>query len=125
MQSKGAIKLFAIVLALVCLYQLSFTFFTSRVEKKANEYAGGDTTKLHTYLDSMMNEKVYPGFGFTYKECMDREINLGLDLKGGMNVTMEVSMVDLVRALSGYSTDPTFNKAIAEAQSKSISSQKN
>ncbi len=124
MQSKGAIKFFAIVLALVCLYQLSFTFITGRIEKKAERYAGNDTTRMHAYLDSMSNEKVYPVFGFTYKECKDREINLGLDLKGGMNVTMEVSMVDLIRALSGYNTDPTFNKAIAEAQAKSVNSQK-
>lgn len=125
MQSKGAIKLFAIVLALVCLYQLSFTFITGRIESKAEEFAGADTAKLHGYLDSMSNEKVFPLFGFTYRECKDREINLGLDLKGGMNVTMEVSMVDLIRALSNYSTDPTFIKAIAEAQAKSVSSQKN
>src|SRR5205823_1188525 len=74
---------------------------------------------------SMSNEKVFPVFGFTYKECKDKEINLGLDLKGGMNVTMEVSMVDLIRALSNYSTDATFNKAIAEAQAKLTNSNAN
>ncbi len=125
MQSKGAIKVLAIVLALVCLYQLSFTFVTRRVENKAHEYAKGDEKKEKAYLDSVSQKGVYNiGFkDYTYLECKEREINLGLDLKGGMNVTLEVSVVDLIRSMANYSTDPTFNKAIAEAQEMQKNSQ--
>lgn len=119
MQNKGAIRLFAILLALVCLYQLSFTFKASRVEKKADRYAQGDESLKNHYLDSVSTETVYNFLGirkYTYKEVKMREINLGLDLRGGMNVTLEVSVVDLVRALSNYSNDQTFNDALALAQ---------
>jgi SecD/SecF fusion protein len=116
MQSKGAVKLFAILLALVCLYQLSFTLVTHNVEKKAVEYANGDSAKEKSFLDSVNSQPVYPLFGFTYKKCKENEINLGLDLKGGMNVTMEVSLVDLVRSMANNSKDGTFNKAIQNAQ---------
>lgn len=150
MQNKGAIKFFAILFALVCLFQLSFTYKTYRVEKKAREYANndeviqqakqlakGDMLKENFYidslsrareryfLDSMMNEIVFNlGFRkYTYKECKEREINLGLDLKGGMNVTLEVSMVDIIRTMSGHSKDSTFNKAIEMALQKQKNSQ--
>src|ERR1043165_982999 len=124
MQSKGAIKLFAILLTIVCLYQLSFTFVTKHVEDKAREYAQGDSAKEKAYLDSISTQPVYPVFGTTYKKCKESEINLGLDLKGGMNVTMEVSLVDLIRAMANYSNDGTFNKAIANAQAAQANSQK-
>src|ERR1043165_6070297 len=124
MQSKGAIKLFAILLTIVCLYQLSFTFVTKHVENKAREYAAGDSAKEKAYLDSINTQPVYPVFGTTYKKCKESEINLGLDLKGGMNVTMEVSLVDLIRAMSNYSNDGTFNKALANALEAQKSSQK-
>jgi len=124
MQSKGAIKLFAILMALVCLYQLSFTWVTKHVESKAKEYAKGDPAKEKSYLDSINTQPVYPVFGTTYKKCKESEINLGLDLKGGMNVTMEVSLVDLIRAMSNYSNDGTFNKALANALEAEKSSQK-
>ena len=126
MQSKGAIRLLAIVLALVCLYQLSFTLVTRNVENNAREYAKGDVLKEKIFLDSMATKGVY-NLGlkdFTYIECKEREINLGLDLKGGMNVTMEVSVVDLIKTMSNHSTDPSFNKAIDRALEMQKNSQK-
>ena len=124
MQSKGAVKLFAILLALVCLYQLSFTFVTGNVERKAKAFANGDPLKEKAYIDSISSIPVYPLFGFTYKKCQENEINLGLDLKGGMNVTMEVSLVDLIRSMANNSKDGTFNKALDNAQLAQASSQK-
>src|SRR5262245_53728873 len=124
MQSKGAVKLFAILMALVCLYQLSFTWVTKHVEDTAKEYAKGDAAKEKAYLDSINSQSVYPVIGTTYKKCKENEINLGLDLKGGMNVTMEVSLVDLVRAMANYSADANFNKALELAQRDQSNSQK-
>ena len=123
MQSKGFIKLVAVLLALACVYQLSFTFKTRSVEKKAAEYAEQfpleerSTAEQH-YLDSVQNLQVFNlGFKkFTYKECKEKELNLGLDLKGGMNVMLEVQVEDVVKALAGDSqNDPSFVEAIAEA----------
>jgi SecD/SecF fusion protein len=126
MQNKGAIRLLAILLALVCLFQLSFTLKTYLVEKAAKEYAKGDPILETHYIDSISSKPVYNLLfkNYTYKECKEREISLGLDLKGGMNVTLEVSVVDILRAMSNYSTDSTFNKAIALAQKNQASSQK-
>jgi SecD/SecF fusion protein len=126
MQSKGAIKFFAIAMAIVCLYQLSFTFVTKHWENKAKDYAQGDVLKEKAYLDSISTVPVYNILvkNYTYRECKENEINLGLDLKGGMNVTMEVSLVDLIRAMANYTNDPTFNKAIANAQAAQVNSQK-
>ncbi len=124
MQSKGAVKLFAILLALVCLYQLSFTFVTGNVERKAKAFSNGDPVKEKAYIDSISTQPVYPLFGFTYKKCQENEINLGLDLKGGMNVTMEVSLVDLIRSMANNSKDGTFNKALDNAQKAQVNSQK-
>lgn len=166
MQNKGAIKIFAIALALVCLFQISFTIVTKNVEKKATRFAFTPETeqeaakeaqeqfamdnfglpfdsltadqqaqvlnnpkltllqglkyqvlaekKRSNYLDSMSREVVYNILirKYTFRECKEREINLGLDLKGGMNVTMEISVADIVRGMSGHSKDPVFNKAI-------------
>lgn len=126
MQNKGAILSFAILLAAVCLYQLSFTFKARQVEKDAVEYAQGDPAKEFYYLDSISGEEVYNFFGlkkFTYKEVKELEINLGLDLKGGMNVTLEVSVDELIRALSNYNNDSTFNAAIAQAKQMQRGSQ--
>ncbi|MBC6111473.1 protein translocase subunit SecDF [Pedobacter fastidiosus] len=116
MQGKGFIKFIAIVLAIVCAYALSFTLVASSVEKDAKNYAKGDLAKEKAYLDSMSTEKVYPVVGFTYGEVKAKEINLGLDLKGGMNVTMEISLAELVKSLAGNPTDANFNKAIQNAQ---------
>ena len=126
MQNKGFVRLFAILLALVSIYQLSFTFIAGSVEKKAKEFANGDPLKELHYLDSMSNVTVFDiGIvDYNYKECKELEINLGLDLKGGMNVILEVSVPDIVRALSNYSQDPTFNKAIAMAKDELTNSQK-
>ncbi len=123
MQNKGAIKFIAVAFALVCLYQLSFTYVTWRVEKKAREYATVEdnfiSRRYEHYLDSMSQEPVYNFLfvrKYTYKECKEREINLGLDLKGGMNVMLEVSVVDLVKVLSNNSKDTAFVKAMELAQ---------
>ncbi|MFN8207575.1 MAG: protein translocase subunit SecDF [Bacteroidales bacterium] len=125
MRNKGAIQLFTVVFILVCVYQLSFTFISRGVEKKAREYADGDAKKERVYLDSMASQSVF-NLGvvdYTYLECKEREIPLGLDLKGGMNVILEVSVEDMVRSMSNYSTDTTFNKAIANVRERMKTSQ--
>ncbi|MES2809529.1 MAG: protein translocase subunit SecDF [Bacteroidota bacterium] len=116
MQGKGVIKFFAIVLTLVCIYQLSFTWVAHKVERDAQAYAKGDTTKLKTYLDSVATEPVYPVFGHTYQYCLDRELALGLDLKGGMNVTMQISLAELVKSLSNNNPDPALVRATADTK---------
>ncbi len=126
MQSKGAIKLLAIALALVSIYQLSFTWVTNSVKRDAAEYANGDIKKETAYLDSIAGEGVYNFLwirNYTYRECQDREINLGLDLKGGMNVILEVSVIDLMKSLANYSKDPTFLKALNRAKELQQNSQ--
>lgn len=123
MQSKGAIKLLAVLLAIACIYQLSFTFKTRSVEKAAAGYAAQFSPDMQAeaeqhYLDSVQNLPVYNlGFTkFTYKVCKEKELNLGLDLKGGMNVMLEVQVEDVLKALAGDSqNDPAFAAAIAEA----------
>ena len=145
MQNKGAVQLFAIIFGLVCLFQLSFTFISYRYSMKADDYANapvgkelavklarGDQARLEYitdsiirsrseyFNDSMANVDVYNILlkKYTLKDVREREINLGLDLKGGMNVTMAVSVPEVIRALSGYSQDPTFNKALQLAIQK-------
>lgn len=123
MQNKGFIRLFAILLALVSLYQLLFTFKTRSIENDARAFATVNgivnQEKEFNYLDSIANKTVYNFFfglrPYTYRECKEREINFGLDLKGGMNITLEVRVSDIVYALSNYNSDPTFNKAMAQA----------
>ncbi|MBI3520761.1 MAG: protein translocase subunit SecD, partial [Bacteroidetes bacterium] len=147
MQNKGAIKIFAILLALACIFYLSFTWVTRGVESDAKEYAegisssaivqstakkyaNGDATKelfyvdslkeklVDRYLDSVKTQPVYDLLvaSYTYEDCKKREINLGLDLRGGMNVTLEISVADIVKNLSNNNPDPAFNQAIKEAQ---------
>ncbi len=147
MQNKGAIKIFAILLALACIFYLSFTWVTRGVENdameyaegisssaavqtKAKEYGNGDATKslyytdslrskvAERYLDSLKKQPVYDLFvaSYTYEECKKREINLGLDLRGGMNVTLEVSVADILKNLSNSNPDAAFNAAVKEAQ---------
>ncbi|MBQ2395336.1 MAG: protein translocase subunit SecDF, partial [Alistipes sp.] len=124
MQSKGAIKLLAVLLGLACIFQLSFTLKTANVEKKAAEYAQAFAEEEQAameqyYLDSVANKPVYNVLvkKFTYKECKEREINLGLDLKGGMNVMLEIQVEDVVKALAGDSqTDPAFETAMEAAK---------
>lgn len=118
MRNKGAITLLTIALAFVSAYQLFFTFKTSQVEKAAREFANGDPVKEREYLDSIANKDVYNFLGiakFTYKECKELELPLGLDLRGGMNVTMEVDVVDVVKNLANNSQDPAFLQALDEA----------
>ena len=116
MQNKGLVITLAVCLALVSAFYLSFSFVTNSYDKKAAEYAQGDAVKEYQYLDSVAGEKVW--FGYTLKECREKELNLGLDLKGGMNVTMEVSVSDILRVLSGHNTSDIFNQAIALANQK-------
>lgn len=122
MQNKGFVITFAVAMALVCLYYLSFNAVTSYYNGKAEEYAMGDKMKEYQYLDSLATEKVW--MGYTLQECREKELGLGLDLKGGMNVVLEVSVPDIVRTLSGNSTDETFNKAMDLAFQKQSASTK-
>ncbi len=126
MQGKGAIRFFAIALTIACIYSLSFSFVANRVEKKAKEYANGDPKLEKAYLDSIATEVVYNlGFTkFTYQQCKQLQLNLGLDLKGGMNVTMEISLKELVQSMANYSLDTTFNKALDLADKRQVNSQK-
>lgn len=118
MQNKGFVKVFAGLLALVCIFYLSFTFVTSYHMNKASKDVQGE----QHYLDSMQNEKVWLG-AYSLKECREMEIGLGLDLKGGMNVVLEVSIPDVIKVLSDYKTDEAFNQALATAAKQSITSQ--
>ena len=120
MQNKWLVRTLAVLLFLVCAFYLSFSIVTSHYDKKAKEYAGDNAAKEYVYLDSIASKKVW--FGYTLKECRAKELNLGLDLKGGMNVTMEVSVPDIIRVLSGNNTSETFTKAMALAQEKQKSS---
>ena len=114
MQNKGFIRVFAVLLTLVCLFYISFSFVTRHYTKKAEEYANGDAMKYKQYIDSIATEKVYLGY-YTFKQCREMEIGLGLDLKGGMNVTLQISVADVLRSLSNNNTDVNFNKALANA----------
>ena len=125
MQNKGVIRLFAIVFALACLYQLSFTYIAGSVEKDAEEYANGDYKKEQRYLDSMKSQEVY-SIGvdeFTYQQVKEREINLGLDLRGGMNVILEVQVKDILVELANNSKNPVFRQAIERATAAASNSQ--
>ena len=117
MQNKGFISFIAIVLALACIYHLSFTFVARKVEKDAAAYADGDPRLERAYLDSVANEKMW-GL-FTYQSAKQREINLGLDLKGGMNLTIEVSVADLLKVMANNTEDPVFNNALRKAREES------
>ena len=147
MQSKGAIRLVAILLLIACFWQLSFTAMTAIQNKKAKKYAEAAAVAVQStpafskvaaedqayyldsikkeqqkwYTDSISNEKVY--FGYKFKDVRSKEINLGLDLKGGMNVMLQVQLEDLVKALSGNSAEPQFHQALALAKSRSVNSQ--
>ena len=118
MQNKGALKFLAIMLAIACAFQLSFSFVTHSVRSDAAEAAGGNSAVEQAYLDSMKSQVVY-NLGlvkYTYAECQEKEINLGLDLQGGMNITLEIAVEDVLKALSNNSTDPAFVQAMAEAK---------
>ncbi len=119
MQNKGIVKFVAIVLVLVCCFYLSFSFVTRYHENKAaamGEEAGQE------YLDSIMNEKIYCGI-YSFKQCREMEIGLGLDLKGGMNVILEVSVPDVVDVLADHKTDAAYKKSMEEAKKEEETSQ--
>ena len=146
MQSKGAIRFVAILLAIACLWQLSFTLVTKVQENKAAKYAEAAVAAAENsaafakvsemdkafyldsirkvenrhYIDSISSEKVY--FGYTFKDVKSKEINLGLDLKGGMNVMLQVQLKDLVKALAGGNAAPEFAQALDLAQERSVNS---
>ncbi|MCP9201448.1 protein translocase subunit SecDF [Gramella sp. GC03-9] len=135
MQNKGLIKVFAILFGLVCLYQLSFTFITNNVETEAEEFAAqkiGEDVENYSelrdqaearYLDSIGNEEIIAGI--TYNAAKDKELNKGLDLKGGINVILQISVKDILSGLANDSNDPAFRKALAEADAAQTDSQEN
>ncbi|MDZ4839570.1 MAG: protein translocase subunit SecDF [Bacteroidota bacterium] len=132
MKSKGAIRFFAIALAVVCLFQLSFTLVANLIERDADNYANGNEDRRANYLDSVKTEVVYNlGFGdvtlhkYTYADVKERELNLGLDLRGGIHVTLEVAQDKLLKELSNNNADPIFNQALADAKKEVITSQRN
>ena len=96
MQNKGLVKFFAILFALVSIYQLSFTFVANKVKDDAKSFAGGNPEKEVKYLDSIGKEKVFFDF-FTYNEVKDKQINTGLDLEGGINVILQISVKDVLK----------------------------
>ena len=122
MQNKGFVRVFAVLLTLVCLFYLSFSFVTRHYTNKAKEYAKGDAQLEQDYLDSLANEKVYFG-NWTLKDCREMEISLGLDLKGGMNVILEVSVPDVIKVLADNKPDEAFNQALANAAQQAKTSQ--
>ncbi len=123
MQNKGFVKVFAVLLALVCIFYLSFSFVTRHYENKGAEIAAleGEAAGQH-YLDSLANEPVYFGV-WTLKECREMGIGLGLDLKGGMNVILEVSVPDVVKALADHKEDANFNQAVEQAKNEAKAGQ--
>ena len=123
MQNKGFVKVFAVLLTLVCMFYLSFSFVTRHYNNKAAEYAAGDPAKESAYLDSLSTQKVW--LGYTLKECREMEITLGLDLKGGMNVVLELNVADVIRSLSNNNQDENFNKALDLAYAHQAGSNKN
>jgi SecD/SecF fusion protein len=125
MQNKAAIIVLAIALGLVSIYQLSFTGATYKVKKEARAYAKGNLVKETEYLDSIstLPKEKWSFLGNTFKECQKKELNLGLDLKGGMNVILEVSVEDILKGLSNYNPDKTFNAALEKAKEAQKSSQ--
>ena len=122
MQNKGFVKVFSVLLTLVCLFYLSFSFVTRYYSSKAAEYAAGDPAKESQFIDSLSTQKVW--LGYTLKQCREMEISLGLDLKGGMNVVLELNVADVLRSLSNKNTDENFNKALDLAYARQSTSQK-
>ncbi|MCX6171454.1 MAG: protein translocase subunit SecDF [Flavobacterium sp.] len=115
MQNKGLVKFFAILFALVSIYQLSFTFVANKVKEDAKNFAGGNPVKEVKYLDSIGKENVFLNF-FTYNEVKDKQINKGLDLEGGINVILQISVKDVLKQLSNNSKNPVFNKSLEDAK---------
>ncbi|MGB5364114.1 MAG: protein translocase subunit SecDF [Aureibaculum sp.] len=127
MQNKGLIRTFAILFGLICAYYLSFTWVNNKIVNDAEVYANGDAIKTTNYLDSVANLPVanYLFTEYTYNEVQNKAINLGLDLKGGINATLEVSVRDILMGLSNNSKNPVFNKALVDATAAQKNSDKN
>ena len=125
MQNKGLITAFAIALGLASLYQLSFSWVANGVASDAEEFSAGDSKVKAAYLDSMMTQEVYPMLGYTYAEVKKREMNLGLDLKGGMNVILEVSVKDVLKGIVANAQDPMFIQAITNTDAAQSQGQDN
>ncbi len=130
MQNKGFVIFLTLIVTALCLYYLSFTFVSNRVQQEAIEHATDangiiDLNRKQAYLDSVWSKPVYNLFGveFTYKEVKDNELSRGLDLQGGMHVTLEVSPIDIIKGLSGNNKDSAFVKAIIKAQQQQKNSQ--
>ena len=130
MKNRGFIVFLTIIVTLLCLYYLSFTFVSNSVQQDAIEYASDangnvDFSLKQAYLDSVWNEPVYNllGIEYTYKDIKETELSLGLDLQGGMHVTMEVSPVDIIKGLSGNNEDEQFLEALTLAGQKQKESQ--
>ncbi|MCF6130437.1 protein translocase subunit SecDF [Flavobacterium sp. AS60] len=122
MQNKGLVKFFAILFALVSIYSLSFTFVANKVKEDAKNFAGGNPVKELKYLDSIGKEKVFLDF-FTYNEVKDKQINKGLDLEGGINVILQISVKDVLKQLSNNSKNPIFNKSLEDAKLNQVGNQ--
>ena len=122
MQNKGLVKFFAILFALVSIYSLSFTFVANKVKEDAKNFAGGNPVKEVKYLDSIGKEKVFLDF-FTYNEVKDKQINKGLDLEGGINVILQISVKDVLKQLSNNSKNPVFNKSLEDAKRDQVGNQ--
>jgi len=125
MQNKGLITAFAIALGLASLYQLSFTWVANGVESDAEAFSAGDAEVKTAYLDSMMLQKVYPVIGYTYAEVKKYEMNLGLDLKGGMNVILEVSVKDVLKGQVANPQNPVFLEILANTDAAQSEGQNN
>lgn len=130
MNNKGFIQFITVLLILASIYQLSFTFVTNSVEKKAAAIAADFSTDEvlrdsfeRRYLDSISQQKVYPGLGFTYQECKENELNLGLDLQGGMNVTLEVETSSVIQSMAGETTDKAFIAALEKSKKEFLGKQ--
>ena len=114
MQNRGLIKFFALIFAVVCIYQLSFTFVASGIEEDAKAFAKGDSKKELAYLDSIAKEKVF--LGHTFEDVRQNQLNKGLDLEGGINVILQISVKDILKGLANDSKNPAFNKALSDAK---------
>ena len=123
MQNKGFIKFVAVIFSIICIYQLTFTFIVKNIESEALNISNGDFKVEQAYIDSLSNQNLY--LGYTLNDCKEQELNLGLDLKGGMNVTLEISVPDILKVLSNNSKDPTFIQSIEMAKRKQSNSQNN
>ncbi|MDR2119879.1 MAG: protein translocase subunit SecDF [Tannerella sp.] len=122
MQNKGFVSVFSLLLTLVCIFYLSFSYVTGKYSRQAAEYANGDTSKESFYLDSLASKKVW--LWYTLKQCREKEVTLGLDLKGGMNVILELNVGDVIRSISDHNPDENFNKALVLAGARQATSQR-